>query len=417
MHAMADITTDYLRALPKTDLHVHLDGSIRIPTLIELAQDVGVDLPAYTEDGLRELVFKDTYNSLVEYLQGFQYCTAVLQRPDALDRVAYELALDNQAEGVRYLEVRFAPQLHINDDQSAEDVMSAVNNGLARARREFNRREAVRSGAEPPFEYGIIVCALRYFDSRTSCYYRNFISSHLYTTRNKRIFGLASFELAQMAVHLRDEQSMPIVGLDLAGQEAGYPPNDHAEAFNYVHRNFMKKTVHAGEAYGPESIFQSVTALHADRIGHGFFLLDPDMIRDPQVKDKERYVEHLSQYIADRRITIEVCPTSNLQTIPRMRDLTDVTNELDRSVRYMGLNLHGLKSCIIYGFKRSFFPGSYLRKRQYVRQIIDYYREVERRFHPELYVGAANGADPVPPEPDDEAAPDTQAPASSTSAT
>jgi len=166
------------------------------------------------------------------------------------------------------------------------------------------------------------------------------------------------------------------------------------------------KTVHAGEAYGPESIFQAITELHADRIGHGYFLFEPDMIRSPNIVDRERYIRSLSQYIADRRITIEVCLTSNMQTIPEVKDLsqhtfnkmrearlsttictdnrtiswTSVTNELDLAVRYCKVDRRTLKSIIIYGFKRSFFPDSYLRKRRYVRQVIDYYETIERKF-------------------------------------
>jgi adenosine deaminase len=168
----------------------------------------------------------------------------------------------------------------------------------------------------------------------------------------------------------------------------------------------MKKTVHAGEAYGPESIFQAITDLHADRIGHGTYLLEPDAIRDEDIADREHYVERLGNYIADRRITLEVCLTSNLQTNPHLRSLeehtfrklraqrlsttictdnrlmsnTSVTNELLLACNHLGLDRHDLKSVIIYGFKRSFFAGSYQRKRQYVRQVIDHYEAVERRF-------------------------------------
>ena len=195
------------------------------------------------------------------------------------------------------------------------------------------------------------------------------------------------------------------MGFDLAGEEAGYPANDHANAFEYAHRNFLKKTVHAGEAYGPESIFQAITDLHADRIGHGTYLLDAKALKDPDIADPEQYVRRLGEYIADRRITLEVCLTSNLQTNPHMSDLsehsfrllraarlsttictdnrtvsnTTVTRELSLAVKHLGLNRHDLKSIIIYGFKRSFFPGSYQRKRAYVRQVIDFYEAVERK--------------------------------------
>ncbi len=404
---MADekITVEYLKALPKTDLHVHLDGSIRIPTLIDLAREYHVDLPSYTEQGLRETVFKDRYRNLGEYLQGFFYTCAVMQSEAALERVAYELAIDNQEEGVRYLEVRFAPQLHMHNHLNAIMVLKAVDRGLKKARNEYNSRDAVQQGLEPPFEYGIICCAMRMFTASSSEYFNQLLQAHRYAPP-KQVYSMASLELARAAVIARDEHSLPVVGFDLAGAEAGYPADDHAPAFQFVHKNFLKKTVHAGEAYGPESIFQAITDLHADRIGHGTYLLEPDAISDATIQDRELYVQQLGQYIADRRITLEVCLSSNLQTNPQLNDVsehsfrkqrlarlsttictdnrtvsnTTVTKELGLAVDRLGLNRGDLKSIIIYGFKRSFFPGTYQRKRAYVRQIINYYRTIERSF-------------------------------------
>ncbi|MBI4700044.1 MAG: adenosine deaminase family protein [Deltaproteobacteria bacterium] len=411
------LTRELLRELPKTDLHLHLDGSMRLATLIDLARAYRVPLPSETEQGLKECVFKDSYADLGEYLAGFRYTAAVLQSESALERVAYELAEDNQAEGVRYIEVRFAPQLHIHTHMDATAVLRAVNRGLHRARDDFNRRPEVLSGVEPPFEYGIIVCALRMFESHYSEYYGDLLRVHRYA-QPRRAFALASLELAEAAVRIRDELGIPIVGFDLAGEELGYPAEDHQEAYHWVHKNFLKKTVHAGEAYGPESIFQAITDLHADRIGHGFYLMDASMIRDPAIKDRQRYIDALVQYIADRRITVEVCLTSNMQTNPaignlsnhalrNMRDVglsvtictdnrlvsnTTVTRELELATQFIDDGYH-LKQVIIYGFKRSFFPGSYLRKRKYVRRIIDYYEQVEEK-HRRLQGEA--GATPVP---------------------
>jgi adenosine deaminase len=399
------ISDDFLRAVPKTDLHVHLDGSVRIPTLIELAGEYRVDLPSYTEQGLKETVFKERYRNLGEYLQGFGYTTAVMQSEAALERVAYELAVDNQEEGVRYLEVRFAPQLHMHKHLNAIMVLKAVDRGLKRARNDFNGRDAVVQGKEPPFEYGIICCAMRMFRTGFSEYFTLLLQAHRYTPP-KEVFSMASLELARAAVIARDEHGLPVVGFDLAGEEAGYPADDHAAAFQYAHKSFLKKTVHAGEAYGPESIFQAITDLYADRIGHGSYLLEPDAISDPAIEDREQYVQQLGQYIADRRITLEVCLSSNMQTNPQLADVsqhsfrkqrmarlsttictdnrtvsnTTVSKELRLAVDHLGLSRGDLKSIIIYGFKRSFFPGTYQRKRAYVRQIIDYYREVERVF-------------------------------------
>ncbi len=401
------ITEAFVAALPKTDLHVHLDGSIRIGTLIDLAREYHVDLPSYTEEGLRETVFKSRYRNLAEYLQGFAFTVAVLQSEVALERAGYELALDNLAEGVLYLEVRFAPQLHVHEHMNAVMVLKAVNRGLKRAKDEFNCRPAVVAGTEPGFEYGIIVCAMRMFRSNFSEYYRNLIEAHRYSP-DKEIYKMASTELARAAIIARDEYGLPVVGFDLAGEEAGYPAGDHQQAFTFAHKRFLKKTVHAGEAYGPESIFQAITDLHADRIGHGTYLLDPHSITDPEITDRQGYVEQLGQYIADRRITLEVCLTSNLQTNPHMSSLeehsfrtlrqhrlsttictdnrtvsnTTVTRELMLAVEHLGLDGRDLKSIIIYGFKRSFMPGTYLEKRAYVRKVIDFYDAVERGFFP-----------------------------------
>ncbi len=400
------IPHEFLLEVPKTDLHVHLDGSVRIATLIDLANEYNVKLPSYTEEGLRELVFKDRYESLGDYLHGFAYMCAVLQSELALERAGYELALDNQGEGVRYLEVRFAPQLHIHEHMNAIMVLKSVNRGLKRAEDEFNARAEVKSGEEPPFHYGIIVCAMRKFTGGFSEYFSNFIHAHRYSP-SKRIYSMASLELARAAVLARDEYGLPVVAFDLAGEEAGFPAGDHAEAFQYVHKHFMNKTVHAGEAYGPESIFQAVTDLHADRIGHGTYLLSPTAIsQDSRIEDPEDYVRRLGEFVADRRITLEVCLTSNLQTNPHMKDLsehsfkalraarvsttlctdnrtvsnTTVTGELTLAIDKLGLSRKDLKSVLIYGFKRSFFSGSYREKRKYVRRIIDYYDKIEQKY-------------------------------------
>jgi len=398
------ISDEFLTEVPKTDLHLHLDGSMRLGTLIELAREYQVELPADTESGLRQKVFKDTYMSLSDYLKGFKFCTAVLQSEVALERVAYELARDNQVEGVRYIEVRFAPHLHVHRHLTCENVLKAVNRGLARARDEFNARPAVVDGTEPPFAYGIVVCALRMFSRGFSEFYDYLLAVHRHSDLHW-VYALASVELARAAVQIRDAYRLPIVGFDLAGQEAGYPAVNHREAYAFAHKNFLKKTVHAGEAYGPESIFQAITELYADRIGHGTHLFQADVIQDPEIRDKQAYVDALAQFIADRRITLEICLTSNLQTDPALEDLgrhsyrqmaeaglsttfctdnrtisnTTVTGELRKAVTHLGLDSGELRNSIIYGFKRSFFPGSYMEKRRYVRRIIDHYDAVERK--------------------------------------
>lgn len=391
---------DLITKIPKTDLHVHLDGSIRMGTLIEIAQREKIKLPSYTVEGMNELVFKDHYANLEEYLKTFGYSTAVMQKEEYLERIAYEMALDNQLEGVRYFEVRFAPQLHINKRMDMETVIASVNNGLAKAQQEFNARPEVVSGAEPPFYYAIIVSALRSF-GKYSEYYANFINSMQYSDM-KTIAGLCSLELAKGAVKIRDEQGIPIMGFDLAGAEAGNPAKDHRQAFQFAHQHFLAKTVHAGEAYGPPSIFQAITELHAERIGHGYYLFDETRFEDRKIENRAKYIEDLSQFIADRRVTIEVCFTSNLQTNPSLKRIEDhsfkkmvehklsttictdnrtvskttVTNEILLALRSFNLPAKTLKNIIVYGFKRSFFPASYTQKRKYVRRCIDYYEKI-----------------------------------------
>jgi adenosine deaminase len=399
------ISREFVTRLPKTDLHLHLDGSIRLGTLIELAAQYGVELPAQTESGLIDTVFKERYESLADYLHGFKYTGQVLQSELALARVAYELAQDCQAEGCRYIEVRFAPQLHMHRHLSCENVLKAVNDGLKRAKDEFNAQPAVQQGEEPPFEYGIVACAMRMFQPSFSEYFGDLWRVHSHS-KPDWVYRQASLELARAAVEIRDHCGIPIVGFDLAGEEAGFPAGTHKDAFAYCHRHFMKKTVHAGEAYGPESIFQAITDLHADRLGHAFYLYSDELVEAAEIDDRQAYTRDLVQYIADRRITLEICLTSNMQTIPSLKRLEDhtlakmlaqrqsttlctdnrtvshttVTDEILKAVKHLGMGLHDLRNSIIYGFKRSFFPASYSHKRAYVRQIIDYYDTIEQEF-------------------------------------
>ncbi|CAN0187926.1 unnamed protein product, partial [Phaeothamnion confervicola] len=315
------ISSELIRALPKTDLHLHLDGSLREQTLIDLARERNVSLPSETVEGLNEVVFRAQYANLAEYLHGFQYTCAVLRDGEALERTAYELAWDNINEGVRYIEVRFAPQLHTHRGFSLRDVLLAVNRGLKRAQDEHRLSAAVAEKGEPLFHYGIIVCAMRFFTSAFSSWHAHLIDL-FQDAPQEQVLGLASLELARTAVRIRDEEGIPIVGFDLAGREDGFPASDHQQAYDFAHRSFMQKTVHAGEAYGPESIFQALSDLHADRIGHGYHLYSPELC-GPSIKDPENYVKRLAAYIADRRITIEVCITSNLQTMPHVKEAKD----------------------------------------------------------------------------------------------
>lgn len=399
------ITPEFIRRIPKTDLHVHLDGSLRIPTLIELANAEGVELPATDEAGLKEKVFKSHYASLPEYLQGFAYTCAVLQNAENLERVAFELAEDNLAEGVRYVEVRFAPQLHCHENFSIAEVVRAVAKGMDRAKTAHNESDAVTSGEDIPFEYGIIICALRSFNEHMSDYYRKILNLMSYA-RKKEVFAAASLEIARAAVAMAQKDGIPVVGFDLAGEEAGYPADDHEAAFGYAHKNFLRKTVHAGEAYGPESIFQAITACHANRIGHGTFLFASDMIHDPAIGNPDQYTRLLAEYIASQRIAIEVNLTSNLQTTPSIQSVADhpikqmldhnlsvsictdnrlvssttVSKELELLVNELPITPQQFRNVVISGFKGSFYPGSYNDKRRYVRQVINRYEVLEKEL-------------------------------------
>ena len=138
------ISREFIEAIPKTDLHLHLDGSLRLSTLIELAKEKNIKLPSYNEEELKKLVFKSNYNDLGEYLQGFGYTTSVMQDPDSLERIAFELAEDNINEGVKYIEVRFAPQLHQSSKLDVIDVLKAVNKGLLKAKEQYNSTDRVK---------------------------------------------------------------------------------------------------------------------------------------------------------------------------------------------------------------------------------------------------------------------------------
>jgi adenosine deaminase len=390
--------SDLVRRLPKTDLHVHLDGSLRLASLIDLARERKVALPSETLEGLEALVFRPRYASLAEYLEGFRYTVAVLQDAEALERAACELAEDCQADGVRYVEVRFAPQLHVRPGFEVPDVVRAVDRGLRRAAAAFNARPEVAQGQEPRFAAGILLCAMRFFRPEFSLGFRRFFET-LPEASEREIQQAASLEVARAAARLKNEEGLLVVGIDLAGQEKGYPAEDHAKAYQIAHEAFLGKTVHAGEDYGPESIFQAIGDLHADRIGHGTWLFDETKITSPRIRDRKRYVENLSEFIADKRITIEVCLTSNQQTVPelsadlrrhpfaemrrrrlsttfctdnRLVSHTSVSHEIARAVEAFALTPQEVRDSLIYGFKRSFYPGTYLEKRAYVRQAINF---------------------------------------------
>ena len=400
---MSRFSSAFIKAIPKTDLHLHLDGSLRIDTLIELARSAGVPLPGETAQDLRATVFKDRYASLEEYLRGFSLTTAVMQTEDALYRISYELMMDNAAEGVRYIEARFAPQLLMSERMRFVQVMAAVDRGLRAARDELNAR--LRPG-EPEFEYGIIACAMRFFTADFSPYYRELSKKNASLTPTE-IQQLASVELAHDVVALRSDSAVQIVGFDLAGAEKGVPAGDYAEAFALVGKGLLGKTVHAGEAYGAESIFQAITKLHASRIGHGLYLFDADQLQHSEITDRNAYVEDLVNFIAKRRITLEVCLSSNMQTTPAIRELRDhslrrmlerglsvtlctdnrlvsnttVCEEYQLAIEHFPIDAATLKDIAIRGFKRSFYYHSYQEKKSYLLRVVAYYEAVAKDFN------------------------------------
>ena len=268
---------------------------------------------------------------------------------------------------------------------------------MATAQKEINSNSEIRSKTLPRFECGIIVCAMRFFLPAFSEHYAAFFDA-LPNAPRRQIYSLASLELARATIRAVDEDGLPIVGFDLAGQERGFPAEDHSRAYQLVHDHFLGKTVHAGEDYGPESIFQAITDCHADRIGHGTWLFSANRIQDRSIADRRGYVDKLVRYVADRRITLEVCLTSNQQTLPELRqDLTrhpfkkmrkarvstalctdnrlvsrtTVTDEVVKAVETFRLSPRELKDILVYGFKRSFYPGPYHVKRDYVRHVLD----------------------------------------------
>ena len=381
-------SAEFIKEMPKSDLHLHLDGSLRLDSLIEMARSSKIQLPSDTVQGMHELVFKERYANLGEYLHGFQYTCAVLRDLEHLERAAYELAIDNQNEGVNYIEVRFAPQLLMDVSRGIDfdRVMHTVNNGLKRAMQEYNARPEIQQGDKPPFAYGIINCAMRMFSGKGFSPYYTTIFQLMRDFEPMQVIKLAAMELVRASVRLRDDEGVPIVALDLAGQESGYPAHNFKEVYEYAHQHFLLKTLHAGEAYGAESVFEAITECYADRIGHGYSMFIPEMIKDPAITDKARYIRELASYIADKRIAIEVCLTSNIQTNPAITDIkqhkfkdmlenriatvictdnrlvsnTSVSQEYQLALENFDIPLKRLKDMVAYGFKKSFFPGSYV---------------------------------------------------------
>ena len=302
--------------------------------------------------------------------------------------------------------MRFAPQLNaVPGKLSIAQVLSSVNRGLQRAVTEWNH--AITNEDGPEYNYGLIVCAMRFFLPSFSPYFQAFTELHEHENPH-RLYGLASMALVTAAYKAKIELKLPIVALDIAGAEAGYPASDHLEAFAYAHKKFMHTTVHAGEGYGPESIYQAVTDLHAERIGHGYHVLhDHEIQVDMAAEDRQAYVTNLAQYLGNTRICMEVCISSNLQTIPGIEhdatrhpivkmlenklavtlctdnctvSHTNMLKEVTLACNAFDLTARQLKDIMITGFKHAFMPIPYVQKRKYNWKVINYYEKLEKEY-------------------------------------
>ena len=271
---------DLIQRAPKVLLHDHLDGGMRPQTVIELAQESGYkDLPTTDVDELAAWFNRGAKrNDLVLYLETFAHTVGVMQDRDAIERVAYECAQDLAADGVVYAEVRFAPELSTEKGLTLDEVVEAVLDGFR------------RGSADTDLTIYAIASAMR--------------------------TAARSLEIAELAVRYRDAG---VVGFDIAGAEAGYPPSRHLDAFQYVNRENFHSTIHAGEAFGLPSIWEAVQFCGAERLGHGVRIVDDIDPGDGLGSEK---LGRLANYIRDRRIPLEMCPTSNVNTgvVPSIAD-------------------------------------------------------------------------------------------------
>jgi len=327
-----------LRALPKVLLHEHLDGVLRPQTIIDLAKEAKyTKLPTENPQALAEWFYLGANTgSLAEYLKGFNQTIAVMQTEEALERVAYEQAEDLKRDGVVYFETRFAPVFHTKKGLTHQQVVSAVLKGLERGRKVFG------------IPSGLIICAMRNMN--------------------------VSLEMAELAVDFRDRG---VVGFDLAGEEGGYPPKKHIEAFHFIQRKNFNITIHAGEGYGKESIWQAIQYCGAHRIGHGTRLIEDIAVADGKVVK----FGDLAQYVLDKRIPLEICLISNihtgaaaslaehpfkilyrekfrvtLNTDNRLMSNTTMTREFQAAAETFGLGMDDFEKITINTMKSAFIP-------------------------------------------------------------
>ena len=331
------IDAEQVRAFPKVSLHDHLDGGLRPATVVELAAEVGHTLPT-TDPGELAAWYVEAANSgdLVRYIATFEHTLAVMQSRAGLLRVAEEYVLDLAADGVVYAEVRYAPELNTRGGLSLGEVVEAVQEGLA-----AGMAKAAAAGA--PVRVGTLLCGMRMFDR----------------------VG----EAAELAVAYRDAG---VVGFDIAGAEDGFPPADHLAAFEHLRRESVPFTIHAGEAHGLPSIHQALQVCGAQRIGHGVRITE-DIV--------DGKLGRLAGWVRDRRIPLEMCPTSNLQTgcagsiaehpITALKDLgfrvtlntdnrlvsgTTMTREMSLLVEEAGWTVEDLRTVTVNAVKSAFLP-------------------------------------------------------------
>jgi len=322
------ISDSLLKKLPKVELHCHLDGCLRIETILDLGQRYNVSLPASNpEDLIKLLCIGKKRGTLEEYIARFDITLSVMQTPEALTRIAFELIEDVAAENVRYIEVRYAPILHTRMGMTLEEAVEAVRDGLIKGEKAFG----VKSG--------IIICGIRHISPE------------------------ASLKLADLCVRYKNKG---VVGFDLAGSEENFPAKDHREAFYMILNHNINATIHAGEAFGPSSIHQAIHYCGAHRIGHGTRLKE----------DKD-----LMHYVNDHRITMEVCLTSNwhtysvrslkqhpfrfyydqgirvtLNTDNRLMSDTTLTKEFGLARDLFDFTLHDFREVTIIAMKAAFLP-------------------------------------------------------------
>ncbi|WOX16845.1 adenosine deaminase [Streptomyces sp. N50] len=331
------IDADILRQLPKAVLHDHLDGGLRPATVVELAETVGHTLPTTDPDELAAWYF-DAANSgdLVRYIATFEHTLAVMQNREGLLRTAEEYVLDLAADGVVYGEVRYAPELNTNGELTLAEVVETVQEGLAAGM-------AKAAAAGTPVQVRTLLCGMRMFDRVA--------------------------EAADLAVAFRDAG---VVGFDIAGAEDGFPPADHLAAFEHLRRESVPFTIHAGEAHGLPSIHQALQVCGAQRIGHGVRITE-DIV--------DGKLGRLAGWVRDRRIALEMCPTSNLQTgaassiaehpITALKDLgfrvtlntdnrlvsgTTMTREMSLLVEEAGWTVEDLRTVTVNALKSAFIP-------------------------------------------------------------